>query len=525
MLRGDDPLGGRMRDRAPRATRGVPMAILPRGGRRTRFAHGSGVLIGCVIALAGSFAVAVPGDDASTSGAWRAGVARACITPSDFMWMSGYASRDRPANGKLTDLWVKALALEDAAGSRHVLVTLDLVGIDRATAQAITAALTSRYGLPRAAIAVATSHTHTGPIVGDNLRSMYELDDAAWALVRRYREQLEKAVVDAVGAAIADLQPADISWCVGRAHFAVNRRNNPEKDVPERRAADRLAGPVDHDVPILIVRAAGVDGDDGIRGIVAGYACHATVLSGYEWSGDWPGYAQIELEKRFPQATALVWVGCGADQNPLPRRTVELAQRYGAEIATAVAAAVEHHVVPVNGTLDAAYAEIPLQFASLPSHGDLERATASTNRFEAARARLLLEAWNRDGELAKTYPYPVQHWRLGDGPQWIFLGGEVVVDFAVRLKSELGCGHTWVAGYANDVMAYIPSRRVWAEGGYEGGDSMVYYGLPSRWAATTEDTIVSAVRDQVRLRIAPCSGSGRSPDSTPVACPSNFRSR
>jgi hypothetical protein len=108
---------------------------------------------------------------------------------------------------------------------------------------------------------------------------------------------------------------------------------------------------------------------------------------------------------------------------------------------------------------------------------ELEQAATSADRVQAARARPLLETLRRDGNLAPTYPYPVQTWRLGDGPHWVFLGGEVVVDFAGRLKSELGPGRTWVVGYCNDVMAYIASRRVLAEGGYEGAGAMVYYRL------------------------------------------------
>jgi len=104
----------------------------------------------------------------------------------------------------------------------------------------------------------------------------------------------------------------------------------------------------------------------------------------------------------------------------------------------------------------------------------------------------------------------VQTWRLGDGPHWVFLGGEVVVDFAGRLKSELGPGRTWVVGYCNDVMAYIASRRVLAEGGYEGAGAMVYYGLPAPWAPSSEDAIVAAVRGQVEATGGPPATAARS---------------
>ena len=79
-------------------------------------------------------------------------------------------------------------------------------------------------------------------------------------------------------------------------------------------------------MPVLAVKAA--EGQAAAPSLF-GYACHATVLDGYEWSGDYPGYAQIELEKAHPGAIALFWAGCGADQNPLPRRHRELAEKYG----------------------------------------------------------------------------------------------------------------------------------------------------------------------------------------------------
>jgi hypothetical protein len=108
---------------------------------------------------------------------------------------------------------------------------------------------------------------------------------------------------------------------------------------------------------------------------------------------------------------------------------------------------------------------------------------------------LLLKQIAEKGELQKGYPhYPVQVWRLGDGVVWVALGGEVVVDYAIRLKKSLtGRRAVWVTGYANDVCAYIPSARVIKEGGYEGDSSQVYYGMPGKWSPKIEDAIVNKV--------------------------------
>jgi hypothetical protein len=436
---------------------------------------------------------ALPGQAAEPQ-TWKAGAARVKITPTQLMWMSGYGSRTKPAEGKLHDLWAKALVLEDPAGRRVVLVTLDLVGIPRDLSIAVGADLKKKYDLPRAAIMLSVSHTHTGPVVGSNLNAMYFLDEAQQKLVDDYAVDLKTKLVELVGAALRNLAPADLARGNGHVTYAVNRRTNKEADVPRLRELGQLKGPVDHDVPVLSVR----DKEGKVRAVVFGYACHATVLSFYEWSGDHPGFAQIAVEKAYPDAVALFWAGCGADQNPLPRRSVALAEEYGRQLAQGVKAVLDAPMTPVTGKLAVAYVEVPLPFADLPSRDQLVKDSTSKDRYVAMRAKLLLQKLAQAGSLRGDYPYPVQTWQLGDGLTWIALGGEVVVDYSLRLKKELGRDQTWVTGYANDVMAYIPSLRVLKEGGYEGGGAMVYYGLPTVWSPKVEDAIVAAVHEQVK---------------------------
>jgi hypothetical protein len=424
---------------------------------------------------------------------WKAGAARVKITPAQLLWMSGYSARTRPAEGTLHDLWAKALALEDPGGRRAVLVTMDLVGIPHALSREVCDELKQKHALPREAVLLAVSHTHTGPVVASNLNVMYTLDEAQQKLIRDYAADLRSRLVAVAGEALRNLAPAELAWGTGRVTFAVNRRNNKEADVPRLRERGQLKGPVDHDVPVLSVR----DPEGKVRAVVFGYACHATVLSFYQWSGDYPGFAQIALEKTYPDAVAVFWAGCGADQNPLPRRTVSLAEEYGGQLAQGVKAVLDGPMTPVGGQLAAAYAEVPLPFADLPSRDQLVKDSTSGDRYVANRARLLLEEIARSGSLRGNYPYPVQAWQLGPDLTWVALGGEVVVDYALRLKKELGRDRTWVAGYANDVMAYIPSLRVLKEGGYEGGGAMVYYGLPTVWGPKVEEVIVAAVHEQV----------------------------
>jgi neutral ceramidase len=417
---------------------------------------------------------------------WKAGAARVKITPSDPMWMSGYGGRTHAADGTLHDLWVKALAIEDPDGRRALVLTADLVGIDRDLADRVC----RRIALPRESILIACSHTHTGPMVSLNLECMFDLPPAERKKISDYAAFLETAFAGAASKAMASMALADLTWGNGTARFAVNRRNNPEKEVPALIEKGELKGPVDYDVPVLKVSRA----DGSLLALLFGYACHNTVLDFYQWSGDYAGFAQIELEKAHPGTTALFFMGCGADQNPLPRRKVELAEEYGKRLAAGVDRLLDTRMEPVAGKLATRYSLLDLPFAKVPAKEELEKSLEDKKIPERRRAELLMAQFKGSGSVRPAYPYPVQVWRLGD-LTLAALGGEVVVDYSLRLKKELADGRTWVAGYCNDVMAYIPSERVLKEGGYEGGGAMVYYGQPSPWAPGLEDAIVNRVKE------------------------------
>jgi neutral ceramidase len=434
----------------------------------------------------------VPAREASAAG-WRAGVAAAVITPTSPMLMAGYAHRPGPAQGTLHELKVKALALEDGAGTRSLLMTFDLVGIDRAVSQAICNRITEQLKIERQRIALLFSHTHTGPIVGSNLvASLGGLNDQQQSWVDQYATFLIERTVETATKAMDSLEDVDLSWGQGLATFAVNRRENIEADVPKLRTDGRLMGPLDHAVPVLAVRTR----QGELKAIVCGYACHATVLDALQWSGDWPGFATTALEERYPGALAFYWCGCGGDQNPLPRRQVELAKAYGQEMCNAVAKVIEAPMRPLAAKLVAAYVEMPLAFANHDSLAELA-AHAEGNSPPTKCARYLLKRFGPDFAPPSTYPYPIQTWRLGAELTWLMLGGEVVVDYALRLKHELG-DDLWVAAYANDVMNYIPSRRIQREGGYEGHISTWMYGLHSDWSDSVEEMVISAAVEQVK---------------------------
>src|SRR5262249_18255745 len=289
------------------------------------------------------------------------------------MWMSGYGGRTKPAEGKVHDLWAKALVLQDAAGKRCVLVTMDLVGIDRTLSDEVCADIKKRHGFERGEIMLSVSHTHCGPVVGRNLQAMYILDDKQTKLVKNYTQELHEKLVEVVGAALKNLKPAEVTWGNGFTTFATNRPENVEKNVPKLRELGQLKGPVDHEVPVLCVR----DTDNRVVAIAFGYACHATVMDFYQWSGDYPGFAQLELQKGYPDAVALFHAGCGADQNPLPRRKNELAEAYGKQLAEAVDQVIKAPMTTVRPALWTTYNTVDIPFGELPTREKVVQDTMS----------------------------------------------------------------------------------------------------------------------------------------------------
>ncbi len=417
--------------------------------------------------------------------AWQAGAAAVDITPTAPMWLAGYASRDHVSEGTIHPLWVKALALQDGQGHRAVIVTSDVLGFPRAMSDRMCARLQKNLGLARADIMLNSSHTHSGPVIQDSLMCMYPLDAAGLEAVRQETARIEDAVVGAGERAFAALRPARLSSGAGVVRFAVNRRNNAEAEVP---GLNELKGPVDHSVPVLL--AAGEDGAP--IAVLFGYACHSTVLAGYQWCGDYPGFAQIEVEKAHPGAVALFAAGCGADINPLPRRSVELARQYGRELAFAVEEALADTMKPLDAALSTRYAETELQLAPAPERAHFEEVAAKAAPYLKNAATEQLRELDAGRPLRGSYPYCVQLWRVG-GQSMVALGGEVVVDYAVTIKRMLG-REAFVFGFSNDLMSYIPSLRVLKEGGYEGDTSQLEYGMPAKWTEDVEARILGTVR-------------------------------
>jgi putative heme-binding domain-containing protein len=422
----------------------------------------------------------------ATGATLKAGVGRADITPAGPIWLSGYAARTHPSDGALHKLWAKALAIESGPGERVVIVSTDVVGIPRAVADDVAARVERQYGIRRAQILLNASHTHTGPVVWSNLNNLTVFPPEEQAKLVVYARKFADDIVAAVGEAVRDLAPATVEYGSGTAGFAANRRVASANGY---KIGVNPGGPTDRTVPVL--KITGVDGK--VRAVLFGYACHNTTLTGevYQLSGDYAGFAAAEIEAKHPGSTALFLMLCGADQNPNPRGTIELGRKWGGELASEVDRVISAKMTALEGPVRPAFRVVALQLATR-ARADFETELKAPLAAQARRGRMMLDALDTHATIDRI-EYPVQAVRFGHGLTLVALGGEVVIDYALRIAKEYAGEPLIVAGYSNDVMAYIPSARVLREGGYEADDSMIYYGQQGPFADDVEERVIGGV--------------------------------
>lgn len=419
------------------------------------------------------------------------------------MWMAGFGMRDRPGDEIIHPIHAKALAIEDKQGKVAVIVTLDLLGIPRVVREAVEEQVKMKYDISPSYLLLNASHTHYGPEVR-GVETFFDSEDPERTeQAYQYRDKLERKIVEVIGDALNKMKPAELGYARASAGFAMSRREFQPRPYTE--------GPVDHDVPILEV--TGTDGS--LMAVLFGYAVHPSTIhpesaSSYAFNGDYAGFAQSYIEEANPGAVALFMAGAGGDQTVNPRHKavgglngLDLAKMHGRTLALAVEAARNAHPTPIEPKLESTLEDVQLRYLSVPSREELEQNAESSNQTDRENAQVLLELLDREGSLPTHYSYPVQVMGFGDELTLVALASEVVVDYSVRLKRELSAPNVWVAGYSNDFMGYIPSYRIWQEGGYEGGRSMtfskstMYRGAvhPSKWAPTVESKIIYKVHE------------------------------
>jgi putative membrane-bound dehydrogenase-like protein len=433
---------------------------------------------------------------------FQVGISATDVTPSFPIRLNGFGGRVNESEGVRQQLWAKALAVGTSDADTVVVITVDTLGIPDDLTERIAEKLKA-HGLERSRLAICASHTHSGPMIRNCANTLFgkPIPDEHWQHILTYSDELEANLVKVAIDALADRKPSRLSWAVGKVGFAINRRTS--------------GGPVDHDLPILAVH----NEDGGFRAVFTNYACHCVTLSDDMISGDWAGYAMDHIQRRNPGCTALISIGCGADANPrggVLGSKFDVADGLGQELAEEVQRVLAGPLRPLTKAPITAIQRVTLPLAPLPSREEWQERAKADNAI-GYHARAQLARLDRGEALMTEISYPIQTISFGDELAWVFLPGEVVVDYAKRLKQELDGSRIWINAYANACPGYVPSERILREGGYEGGGSMVYYDIPGAYATGLEQTIFDAVSGQLKDKFAPVVDVARTNGVRPLA--------
>ena len=430
------------------------------------------------------------------------GAAKADLSPRSPVRLMGYAARAQsPAPSQVAQrLFARALAIGEGAEA-SVVVTLDNCILPRGVSETIRNRLTETVGLDRNRIALTVTHTHSAPCLSGAAPNIFAqpITSDDQAQIDAYTRFFIDATVSAVREALKRRQPARMAWGQGRVDFAQNRRTP--------------GGPVDLSLPVLRVTAE----DGTLVAVLTSYACHCTTLSG-EFNashGDWAGVAAAALEERHPGAVGLVAIGCGADANPAPRGTPALTEQHGRSLATEVERLIGLPLEPLSTAPLCRLESVEIPFRPHFTRPQWEQ-RATNSGIVGFHARRWLERLDRGEAPRPSLPYPIQTFTFSTNLAMVFLGGEVVVDYALRLKSELDPRRLWIHGYANEVPGYIPSRRILKEGGYEAESSLWYYDQPQQFDPVLEDRIIDAVHRQLPPAFQAPKPRGEMTDPTPA---------
>ncbi len=416
------------------------------------------------------------------------GVASIDITPSGPILLSGYGERNIQSEGVLQRIHAKALAFGNNPKEISVLITVDLIGIQWYMTQQVAEAVAKKTGMSPTQFVICTAHIHTGPEIGNLINHFgRQLSVEEIGHIDLYLEELQTKLEQVALKAISNRKPSYLQWGQGKVDFAMNRRrlnnNRSSGMVPTPN------GPVDHALPMLTV----TDTKGSLSAVFLSYACHNTTLAGdiNQIHGDWIGEAQRIIEERHPGTIAMIALGCGADANPEPRLKMEYTTAHGTKMANEVDRLLQTALKPVSSVPVGKFKLIDLPFHHVPTVKEFIEQTKDRGP-KGYYARLSLDRIARGDTIPQNLSYPVMTWTFGKDLVMVFLAGEVVVDYSLRLKRELG-DRIWVNAYSNDVPCYIASKRVIQEGGYEVESSMYSYNRPSRLSEDVEDRIIDAV--------------------------------
>jgi hypothetical protein len=421
----------------------------------------------------------------------KLGTGRAIVTPPTGTPLAGFGSRDHGCENVLDDLEIKVFWFQDDNNLKEAvcIIAADLIGFGPETTAFFRNLVLKKYGMPAERLLLTASHTHSGPHIES-------LVIGTGKMVVPVRDMILKRIEDAIEHARLDIVSVSMEAGKGQcAGYAINRRL--KSAVATGSMAPDPNGPRDDQVTAVACR----DIRNGkIKAVLFHFTCHPSTMGDYSVTADFPGAACRYVEKILgDNAITAFMPGCAGDirsyctymgaqvfRPGMPRDIAIYGEALGSEIVRIVT----NNSKSVVPHLHAALTTVTLPLAPHPTRESLEKLRASGDAFEQEWAgRILSEPFTDSRD------FDIQRIDLAKDVSIIALAGEVCVEYGLYIKSLRPDAFMMPLGYSNSIIGYIPTAKMFQEGGYEPKRSCPYFGLPAPFDPGIEDIIRRGIRE------------------------------
>ncbi|HUR45900.1 MAG TPA: neutral/alkaline non-lysosomal ceramidase N-terminal domain-containing protein [Candidatus Saccharimonadales bacterium] len=419
----------------------------------------------------------------------KVGVATTEITPPVGWRMSGYFY-ERFSTNTHDPLEAKAMVLQQG-NEKAALVICDLIGISGELSTRVRQAASRKTRIPSANIMIAATHTHTGPLYMGGLREYFHSraqrqtgSDPAERV--DYQGILEARLVDLIAEAQRSMQPAYLEVASTKiTNLSFNRRyvmkdgkvqTNPGKT---NQNIARVAGPIDPELGFIAI----MNGKrDEIRATFTSFAMHPDTIGGTEYSADYPLYLEQSLRKLLvSDLVSLFGNGPCGNINHVdvfqakPQKGQEEAERIGKAMSEAIGELLpklrpikkpalrvgrETVVVPLQKFKAEAIVQAKADMAKIGGHEMTFLDQVNTARIYDLQFRG-----------SSALELEVQGIALGSDTAIVTVPGELFCELGMAIKKGSPFTHTYIVELCNDSIGYVPTRKAYAEGGYEPANS------------------------------------------------------
>lgn len=488
----------------------------------------------------------------TVGGRVHAGFAAVEITPPMGTHLAGSgAGIHRPAQTVLDPLYARAAVFASGA-TTLCLIEVDAAVISSEYAEKIASGVMQALALPREAVMVMGTQTHSAPPLGYfNVDDDYVLSIPAGREYirggeRAYSEAAAQKAIEAAIEAKKNVKPLLMQARRGIQHgLAFNRRaisrvtenaedtelsykvglslekgkvimpfpmdNTALKNPVGPDYISHLEGPTDDEV----LAACFIDEQMQIESLLLHFTCHpvnayCNDATYYAVSADWPGtWAQAAAERLHTKRLPLVINGCCGNSNPIDPYRPDMVLEPG-KMGGALAELTQKlvHLMRFDAAeevkLDCRLEELPLGYREIPQWRKKQCEEILSDHPEQPKyapdgsidVAWFYAASTRSVELQQrrepVFRYPVQVFRIGE-LAIVALPGEPFAEGQLDIKLRSPAPLTIVGHMANKYVGYIPTKSACAAGGLEAHPMHVY------WSKLEPDALQKIADKSVQL--------------------------